>query len=139
MRDAEAPDLLPTLGAAGVAKLLGMSVQTVNTWAKTDRMPAYQVGRSWIVFRAEIQAWLESTSTDPHRDRSPVGDPLASLPPLLSPAETAALLWVSAPTLNKMLDSGELPYFNLGARKRIETAALRSFLEGVRNDAPVVT
>lgn len=127
-----------TLGAAEVGAKLGLGRGTVNTWAKTNRMPAYRIRKSWLVLRVEFEAWVASTSTVPGQSSSTRPDPLASLSPYLSLTETARVLRVSVPTLSQMLTQGDMPHLDLGSRKRISLDALRTFLDSVRNDAPRV-
>jgi excisionase family DNA binding protein len=127
-----------TLGAAEVGAQLGFGAATINAWAKTNRMPAYRIRKSWLVLRVEFEAWMASTSTIPGQSSSMWPDPLASLPPYLSLNETAKVLRVSAPTLSQMLTEGDMPHHDLGSRKRISLDALRAFLDSVRNDAPRV-
>jgi excisionase family DNA binding protein len=127
-----------TLGAAEVGAQLGLGAATINTWAKTNRMPAYRIGKSWLVLRVEFEAWMASTSTVQGQPTSTWPNPLASLPPYLSLSETAKVLRVSTPTLNQMLAQGVMPHLDLGSRKRIDLDALRAFFDSVRNDAPRV-
>ncbi|ROS47914.1 excisionase family DNA binding protein [Frigoribacterium sp. PhB24] len=127
-----------TLGATEVGAQLGLSAATINAWAKTNRMPAYRIRRSWLVLRVEFEAWVASTSTVPGQSSSTWPDPLASLPPYLSLNATAKVLRVSVPTLGQMLTQGDMPHLDLGSRKRISLDALRTFLDSVRNDGPRV-
>lgn len=134
-RNAEAPPPR-TLDASAVSEMLSLSRGTVLTWAKTDRMPAYQIGRSWIVFSDEIQAWLESTSNRPQTRLEPAADLLAELPPLLTKEDVAQLLHVSEGTVGKLLAEEAMSYLNLGTLVRIPSPALKQFLARARNDAP---
>lgn len=129
----ESPSL--TLDASGVATMLGMSKATVMAWAKANRVPAYRVGRSWIWLRAELVAWVESTSTAPRPDTGASVDPLAGLPPLLTTNDVAQLLLVSPATVAGFMSTGALASLDLGTTARIPRAALREFLSTARNGA----
>jgi excisionase family DNA binding protein len=126
-----------TLEAAMVATRLGLSLATINKWAKTGTMPAYRVGRSWIVFRAELDAWLASTSTD-----SSGTEPLPTLeqmlfgpPPFLRVAEAAQVLRVSTATVATLVARQQLGSVDLGSTHRIPIEALRTYLAAARNTA----
>lgn len=126
-----------TLDAPAVATLLGMSVQTINTWAKNDTMPAYRVGRSWIFLRQELLAWLDSTSTVPTDQKAApsLADQLAPLPALLLVSEAAAVLQVSTSTISTMITNHQLGAHNLGTTQRVPVSAVRDYLGAVRNNS----
>jgi len=47
------------LGAAHVAKMLGMSARTVRYLASIGELPGSKVGRAWRFWRAEILGYIE--------------------------------------------------------------------------------
>lgn len=122
---------------AAVAALIRVSQPTINKWAKTGIMPAYRVGRSWIAFRPELDAWLASTSTEATGSTSlpSLGDMLAALPPLLRPADVAELLHVSQATVAALMADQHLGGVNLGSMRRVPVEALRVYLSAARNTA----
>lgn len=48
------------LSVAEIAKYLGVSRDTVYTWASQDKMPAHKVGRLWKFRFSQIDKWVES-------------------------------------------------------------------------------
>lgn len=126
-----------TVDAATVAKRLSLSPAMINNWAKANTMPAYRVGRSWIVFQTELDAWLASTSTD-----SDGSAPLptlqqmtAHLPPFLRLAEVAQVLCVSTATVTTLVARQQLGSVDVRSVRRIPAEALRTYLAGARNSA----
>lgn len=124
-----------TLDAATVAAQLLLSSTTVNKWAKAGTMPAYRVGRSWIVFRAELAAWLASTSTDSSGTEPlpTLEQMLADLPPFLRLAEAAQVLRVSTATVATLVARRQLGSVALGSTHRVPIEALRAYLAAARN------
>ena len=124
-----------TVDAAAVATQLRLSPTTINKWAKSGTMPAYRVGRSWIVFRAELAAWLASTSTD-NSGSEPLPtlqQMLAGLPAFLRLAEAAQVLRVSTATVTALVTGQQLGSVNLGSTRRVPIEALRAYLSAARN------
>lgn len=133
----EPPASSLTLDMAAVAALIRVSEPTINRWAKAGTMPAYRVGRSWIAFRPELDAWLASTSTDATGSTSlpSLRDMLAALPPLLRLADAAELLHVSQATVAALITDQQLVAVNLGSMRRVPVEALRVYLSAARNAA----
>lgn len=130
-----------TLDAAAVAKRLSLSPATINNWAKASTMPAYRVGRSWIVFQAEFDAWLASTSTSTSAERDgsaslpTLQQMTADLPPFLRLAEVAQVLCVSTATVTTLVTSRQLGSVDVRSVRRVPAEALRAYLAGARNSA----
>ncbi|MFF1574139.1 helix-turn-helix domain-containing protein [Leifsonia sp. NPDC058292] len=55
----------PTVGAAEIAKYLGVSVYTARIKAQTGVIPAFKVGKQWRYFLSEVKAHLSAQSADP--------------------------------------------------------------------------
>ncbi len=53
-----------TMTAAQVAKLLKMKVESVRPLFKRDEdpIPAYEVGKHWLIIRDEFKEWLRRRS-----------------------------------------------------------------------------
>ena len=51
-----------------VAKILHVTVETVRTYIREGELPAFKVGRGYLVDRAEVYKFLEARRTD--RDNS---------------------------------------------------------------------
>lgn len=125
-----------TLTTAAVAEMLNLSTASVRSWANTGRIPAYRVGRSWIMLSTELRVWLESTSTRPEPYRERADDFLAGLPPLLTKCDVARLLHVSVPTVGDLLAAKAISHLDLETTTRIPLSDLRQFLAKIRNNAP---
>ncbi len=44
---------------SGVAQYLGVSKNTVYTWAKQDAIPAVKVGRQWRFSQQQMTRWVK--------------------------------------------------------------------------------
>lgn len=133
---AEVPASL-TVDAATVAKRLSLGPGTINNWAKASTIPAYRVGRSWILFQAELDAWLASTSTESNGGHvlPTLQQMTADLPPFLRLAEVAQVLCVSTATASSLIARQQLGSVDLGSMRRVSTGALRTYLSAARNSA----
>ena len=47
-----------------VAKILHVTVETVRAYIREKQLPAYRVGKGYLVDRAEVYKFLESRRTD---------------------------------------------------------------------------
>ena len=54
--------LPPLLRVHDVAELLSMTDQGVNKWITTGVIPAYKVGRSWVIVRDELRDTIAAGS-----------------------------------------------------------------------------
>ena len=136
----QSPPQLPesiTYDATMVATRLGLSRATITKWAKSNTMPAYQSGRSWIVLRVELDAWLASTSTDMSGNEPlpTLEQMLSGLSPLLRLVEVAQVLRVSSETVAALVASRQLGSADLGSTRRVPVEALRTYLAAARNSA----
>lgn len=52
------------INATDMAKRLGVSKYTVEQWARTNRIPAYKVGRWWRFDEAEVLMALKLSGND---------------------------------------------------------------------------
>ena len=48
------------LSVEEIAQYLGISKDTVYTWANTDKMPAHKIGRLWKFKKDQVDAWVEA-------------------------------------------------------------------------------
>ena len=48
------------LTLADVSALLGCHLETARLWARRGELPARKVGRSYLVLKRELVAWLET-------------------------------------------------------------------------------
>jgi hypothetical protein len=136
--DEPAPDASPlTLDMAAVAVPLWLSQATTPKWDRSGTMPAYRVGRSWIVFRREIDVWLVSTGFDALDSASlpPLEDLLAPLPPFLRLAEGSVILRVSQTAVSAFTFNRQVGAVNLASTRRVPLNGLQTFLSAARNNA----
>lgn len=61
---AELPDRLTV---EQLSQLLGIEMQTTYRWLQEGRVPAYKVGRAWVIFRDEVKDMLEASSNQKPR------------------------------------------------------------------------
>ncbi len=47
-----------------VAKILHVTVETVRTYIREGKLPAFKVGRGYLVDRAEVYKFLQARRTD---------------------------------------------------------------------------
>lgn len=55
------------LSVEQLAHLLGIEMQTTYRWLQEGRVPAYKVGRTWVIFRDEVKDMLEANSNQRRR------------------------------------------------------------------------
>ena len=60
--DEEFAGLPPRLSVEGLAQVMGIEVQTAYRWLQEGRVPAYKIGRTWVIVRDEVKDLLESSS-----------------------------------------------------------------------------
>ncbi len=132
----QVPDSL-TVDASTVAKRLSLSPATINNWAKAGTIPAYRIGRSWILFQAELDVWLANTSTE-----SNGSEPLptlqqmtAGLPPFLLLRQIAQVLCTSTATVTSLVTRQQLGSIDVRSVRRVPAEALRTYLTAARNSA----
>ncbi|MBC7594933.1 MAG: helix-turn-helix domain-containing protein [Kineosporiaceae bacterium] len=122
---AEFPDTLTT---ADTAKILRVGKATVLVRLKTGAIPGHLVVGSWVIFKAEIRAWLDTTSNQtPTTPAVPV-DVLAGYEDEMSYRDLMVLLGKSKQTIYSWLHNGDIPAFHIGTRWIIRKDHLRHTL-----------
>lgn len=62
----------PTLTVEQTRVLLGQdSIETIYRWLRAGTIPAYQVGRSWVIYRDQLLDYLEAERAERERRRDP--------------------------------------------------------------------
>lgn len=122
-----------TLTTADVAKILHVGKPAVFARLQSGIIPAHQVVGSWIIFKAEIRAWLDSTSNqDPPSEPAEV-DVLATYGDELSYRDLMNLFNKTKPTIYRWLQTGEIPAYHVGIRWIIHKTQLRQRLRETSN------
>jgi excisionase family DNA binding protein len=122
-----------TLSTADVAKILSVGKPAVLVRLKSGMIPGHLVVGSWVVFKAEVRAWLESTSNQiPPAPPEPV-DVLAGYADEMSYRDLMELFGKSKQTIYTWLHDGEIPAFHVGTRWIIRKSQLRQKLEETSN------
>ena len=132
----QVPDSL-TVDASAVAKRLSLSPATINNWSKAGTIPAYRVGRSWILFQAGLDVWLANTSTESNGDKPlpTLQQMTADLPPFLRLTQVAQVLCKSTATVTTLVTRRQLGSIDVGSVRRVPAEALRTYLTAARNSA----
>jgi len=128
-----------TLSSRDLQELLNMRQTTVSAWLRDGKIPGHRIGSSWIVFRNEVRAWLESTSTVPVPEHEPYEHPLDKYGLFLEYKDLMVLFNKARPTIFGWLKDGTVPAMNPGGRYLIEKNALRRLLEETSNKRPDYT
>jgi predicted DNA-binding transcriptional regulator AlpA len=124
------PDLLTS---TDLARILRVGRTAVLARLKRGTIPGHQISGSWIIFKAEIRAWLASTSNQaPATPPAPV-DVLASYPEEMTYRDLMVLFGKSKPTIYGWLRTGVIPASHAANRWIIFKAQLRPLLEKTSN------
>ncbi len=124
------PDLLTS---TDLARILRVGRPAVLARLKRGTIPGHQIGGSWIIFKAEIRAWLASTSNQaPATPPAPV-DVLASYPEEMTYRDLMVLFGKTKQTIYAWLQTGVIPASHAANRWIIFKAQLRPFLDKTSN------
>ncbi|MDT3318121.1 helix-turn-helix domain-containing protein [Microbacterium sp. KSW4-11] len=127
---AQFPDTLTT---ADVAKIIRTGAPAVRSRLRDGIIPGHRIADSWIMFKAEIRAWLASTSNRPSRPTEPV-DVLTDYPDELSYRDLMRLFRVKYKgTIYIWLEQGHIPGSLVGNRWVVHKWQLRDLLEETSN------
>jgi excisionase family DNA binding protein len=122
-----------TLTVAEVARILRVKTPSVFLRLKKGTIPAHQISGSWIIFKAELRAWLDSTSNQATSTVPATVDVLESYPEELSYRDLMALFSKTKQTIYAWLHSGEIAGFHIGNRWVIHKEQLRQLLQRSSN------
>ena len=125
-----------TLSTTDVAKILSLGKPAVLLRLKSGLIPGHLIVGSWIIFKAEVRAWLESTSNQiPPGPPEPV-DVLERYADEMSYSDLMELFGKSKATVYGWLHDGEIPAFHVGTRWIIRKSQLRQKLANTSNQKP---
>lgn len=121
------------LSTADLSKILSIGKPAVLARLKGGIIPGHLIAGSWVVFKAEVRAWLESTS-----NQIPAGPPaevdiLAGYSDELGYRDLMVLFGKSKQTIYTWLHAGEIPAFHVGNRWIIRKSQLRQKLDATSN------
>lgn len=127
-------DAFPTTLTTGdVAKILSVGKPAVLTRLKSGVIPGHLIVGSWIIFKAEVRAWLESTSNQAPPGPPELVDVLADYAEEMSYRDLMELFGKTKQTIYTWLHSGEIPAFHASNRWIIHKPQLRQKLAETSN------
>jgi excisionase family DNA binding protein len=122
-----------TLTAADLSKILSVGRPAVLARLKSGVIPGHLIVGSWVIFKAEVRAWLDANS-----NQAPAGPPadvdvLADYPDELSYRDLMVIMGKTKRTIYSWLNDGEIPGFHVGNRWIIHKTQLREKLRQTSN------
>lgn len=122
-----------TLTAAEVARILSVGKPAVHVRLKNGIIPAHMIVGSWVIFKAEVRLWLESTSNQaPSTPPTPV-DVLADYAEEMSYRDLMRLTGKTKQTIYTWLRNGIIPAYHVSNRWIIHKSQLRAMLRETSN------
>ncbi|AWB88133.1 helix-turn-helix domain-containing protein [Mycetocola zhujimingii] len=122
-----------TLTPAQLAKILNVGKPAILARLRAGTIPGYQIRASWIIFKAEIYAWLASTSNRAPAEPPRAVDVLADYGDELTYHDLMALFGKTKQTIYSWIHEGEIPAFHVGNRWVIHKSELRERLNEISN------
>ena len=126
-----------TLTVADVAKILRVKKPSVFLRLKNGTIPAHQISGSWIIFKAEVRAWLDSTSNQAATSEPAAVDVLEPYPDELSYQDLMVLFGKTKQTIYAWLHNGEIVGSNIGGRWVVLKAQLQQQLRLSSQQPPI--
>ena len=117
-----------TLTVEDVAKIIRVKKRSVFLRLQNGTIPAHQISGSWIIFKAEVRAWLASTSNQATPEAPEVVDVLESYPDELNYRDLMVLFGKTKQTIYAWLHNGDIVGSNIGGGWVILKAQLRQQL-----------
>jgi len=125
--------LTDTLSVAQLAQILSISKITVAARLRAGDIPGYFIVGSWIVFKEEVRAWLDSKSNQVAPGPAAPVDVLIRYGNELTYRDLMKLFGKSKPTIYAWLNNGHIPAFHLGTSWVIHKPQLRQMLNATKN------
>ncbi|MEC5152618.1 helix-turn-helix domain-containing protein [Cryobacterium sp. GrIS_2_6] len=122
-----------TLSTTNLAKILSVGKPAVLARLKSGVIPGHLIVGSWVLFKVEIRAWLESTSNQPSSEPPPPVDVLAGYDDEMSYRDLMLLMGKTKQTIYTWLHNGEIPAFHVANRWIIRKSQLRQKLRETSN------
>ena len=122
-----------TLTPANLSKILSVGRPAVLARLKSGVIPGHLIVGSWVIFKAEVRAWLDSNSNQaPARPPAEV-DVLAGYADELGYRDLIVIMGKTKRTIYSWLNDGEIPAFHVGNRWIIHKTQLREKLRQTSN------
>jgi excisionase family DNA binding protein len=125
-----------TLSIPHIAKILIIGDAAVLIRLKTGVIPGHFIVGSWIIFKAELRAWLDSTSNQIPAGPPATVDVLASYADEMTYSDLMNLFGKSKRTVYSWLNDGAIPAYHVGNRWIIRKSQLRQKLLDTSNQRP---
>lgn len=115
-----------------LAPLFRVHEATIHRHLQSGTIPGHYIGRSWIVYKCEIRAWLAA------RRNIPTGqviddDPLDDFPDELRMRDLMLLFGKTKQTIRAWLEDGEIPGYRVNGRWVAYKTELRETLARTSN------
>lgn len=134
MEDDEYWDELPaTLPTSLVAQMLELSSETIVVRLKAGTIPGHRIGSSWIIFKLELRALVESRNNQGDQNLSAAVDVLADFENEMTYKDLMACLGKTKQTIYTWLREGTIPAYLIGDHWVIHTHQVRSMLQRTSN------
>lgn len=132
MNDAYWAALEDPMRVRDLAPLFRVHEATVHRRLKDGTIPGHYIGRSWIVFKCEVRAWLLTRRNVPS-DEQVDADPLTGWPDELRMAELMEFFGKTKQTIRRWLEQGEIPGYRISGRWVVYKHELRTALDASSN------
>lgn len=122
-----------TLSPADLSRILSVGRPAVLSRLKAGIIPGHLIVGSWVVFKAEVRAWLDSTSNQAPPGPPATVDVLASYGDELNYRDLMVIMGKTKRTIYSWLNSGAIPAFHAGNRWIIHKPQLQQKLRETSN------
>lgn len=121
------------LSVRQVSATLRVSDDSIWRRLKAQKLPAYRIAGSWIIFRDELRQWIECNSNQ--RDHTEPVEPVDVLQQFgdeLTFEDLMRIFGKTKQTVYRWLNDGVIPAYSNGGRWTIYTGDLREALAAER-------
>ena len=115
-----------------LAPLFRVHEATIHRHLQNGTIPGHYIGRSWLVYKCEIRAWLAARRNIP-TDQVIDDDPLADFPDELRMRDLMALFGKTKQTIRAWLEDNEIPGYRVNGRWVAYKTELRETLARTSN------
>lgn len=119
-----------------LARMLRKSEGTILLHLQDGTIPGHFIGRSWIVFKGEVRAWLLTRRNTPTGEQVDA-DPFQDWPEEFRMDELTRFFGKTSQTIRRWLEHGEIPGYRINGRWVAYKAELREALTASLNQRPI--